>query len=63
MSLSPPLGGIDCRRLLCTFYHRDYGDDPNAALRVSASPFGDAARMALVTPPGPLFPSAQLRVA
>ncbi len=19
--------GIDCRRLLCTFYHRDYGDD------------------------------------
>ncbi len=20
--------GIDCRRLLCTFYHRDYGDDP-----------------------------------
>lgn len=21
-------GGIDCCRLLCTFYHRDYGDDP-----------------------------------
>ncbi len=39
--------GTDRRRLLCALHNGDYGDDPNAALRVSASPFGDAARMAL----------------
>ncbi len=33
---------------------------PNAALRVSASPFGMPHGWRWVTPPGPLFPSAQL---
>lgn len=36
---------------------------PNAALRVSASPFGDAARMALGDTAGAIVSFAQLRVA
>ncbi|XNM58092.1 amino acid permease [Escherichia coli] len=66
MSLSPPLVGSDCRRcyvLLTTAIMGMIPDPPPPALRVSASPFGDAARMALGDAAGAILPSAQLRVA
>ncbi len=58
-----PSAGTLIAAVYIALHSSDYRMIPSAALRVSASPFGDARRVALGDTAGLLFPSVRRRVA